>query len=490
MPRAHPSPSGRDRESSPKQLSMDFGGQNPLAEALRAGQFLLVLEQNVPGIEQSLPSATAMAHAMAERAAAETTVAAIAFTDRLRAPQTHDPVEFVQGALAGTRLPALLTVAGKASTPERALGLVARSKPLGVRTYCCVTGDRAADHPPVGHPRRTRPHPEGYLDGVDLLGLFRRHDRSFCLGAAVNPFKYNLADQYLQYYKMIRKLESGADFLVAQAGWDMKKLQELQWFLSMRDLGNSVLARLRLLVPEDVAALESRTCPGVHVPREFAATLQREGSDNESQFLAAQLQRLGLQVAGCKLLGYNGVVLAGIRNPSVLDMVLKRVAASLKEHVDYNAWLEAWNDFHGDLQFAPTPSPFYAFQGLLSPGQAGYDPETCRPAPAAEFAAPALGDRLGALLLPALLSARLPEFLRAAARVVLRRHDATPGGHLRRCWYLDNSPCPKRLTLGPCGGSAPDGTCEFGQGTCFFHRIFALAAARHELDLLEEGIGG
>ncbi|MBT7301680.1 MAG: hypothetical protein HN849_19310 [Victivallales bacterium] len=472
---------------APQQLNMDFGQTNPLGEALRAGQFMLVIEQNVPGADQALPSATAMAHAMAERAAQEDAVAAISITDRLRNWDTHDPIDFATGAIADTRLPALLTIAGKGSTPDRVLSLAAKAKSRGVRTYCCVTGDGAPDHPPVRSARLAATHAEGYLDGVDLLGLLHRHDPSLCLGAAVNPFKYNLADQFLQYYKMIRKLESGADFLIAHAGWDMKKLQELQWFLRMRDLGNSVLARLRLLVPEDVANLESSTCPGVHVPREFATILQRECNVNESQFLAAQLHRLGLQVAGCKLLGYSGVVLAGIRSPGVLDMVLKRVAACLRDYTDYDSWLEAWNDYHGSLQFSPTTTPFYAFQDLLAPGQSSYAPETCVAA-AAEFAAPGLADRLGALLLPALLSSRTPPLLRTTLRHILRRHDTTPPERLRHCWYLDNSACPKRLTLGPCGGSAPDGLCEFGQGPCFFHRIFALAAARHELDLLEEGV--
>jgi 5,10-methylenetetrahydrofolate reductase len=468
---------------------MDFGGSNPLSEALRAGRFILLLEHNVPARNHALPSAVALGHAMAERASEEEAFAGFSITDRLRDGETHDPVEYATGVTKGTDVPAMLTISGKGTNSDRVLALAAAAKSAGIRTFCCVTGDASTSHPPVRHARSTPTLPGGYLDGIDVAGLLRRHDRSLCLGAAVNPFKYTLPDQYLQYYKMIRKLESGADFVVTHAGWDMKKLQELQWFLRMRDLGNSVLARVRLLCPEDVARLESSLCPGVHIPREFAATLQRECSVNESQFLSAQLRRLSLQVVGCRLLGYSGVVLAGIRNPSVLDMVLKQIRTAFEEYADYRCWLDAWNDYHGGLQFSPVTNPFHAFHDLLSPDQCEYDPEVCVASTAA-VAPPAVSDRLGAMVLPLLLSSRTPPFLRKTARRLLRRHDTTPPERLRHCWHLDNSSCPKRLTLGPCGGSSPKGECEFGQGPCFFHRIFALAAARHEFDLLEEGVGG
>jgi hypothetical protein len=42
--------------------------------------------------------------------------------------------------------------------------------------------------------------------------------------------------------------------------------------------------------------------------------------------------------------------------------------------------------------------------------------------------------------------------------------------------------------FGACGGSFPDGRCEFGHGQCFFHRVLTTAARRHELDRLEEGV--
>ena len=59
---------------------------------------------------------------------------------------------------------------------------------------------------------------------------------------------------------------------------------------------------------------------------------------------------------------------------------------------------------------------------------------------------------------------------------------------MRACFYLDRRVCPKRLAYGACGGSTPDGRCEFEHAPCFFHRVLAVAEARQELDRLEEAV--
>ncbi|MDX9981988.1 MAG: hypothetical protein RBU25_18345, partial [Lentisphaeria bacterium] len=105
----------------PQQLKMDFGGGNPFADTLRAARFMLVVEQNVPAADQALPSAVALGRALAERAADEELVAALSLTDRLRHPATHDPVAFAEELVKDNRLPVMLTIAGKGSTPDRVL---------------------------------------------------------------------------------------------------------------------------------------------------------------------------------------------------------------------------------------------------------------------------------------------------------------------------------------------------------------------------------
>ncbi|MCK5801398.1 MAG: methylenetetrahydrofolate reductase C-terminal domain-containing protein, partial [Lentisphaeria bacterium] len=97
-------------------------------------------------------------------------------------------------------------------------------------------------------------------------------------------------------------------------------------------------------------------------------------------------------------------------------------------------------------------------------------------------------DRVKARVLSWLLSEETPAHIVKAAQVLLERNDVKDPHLLRHCYYLNHSQCPKALAYGPCGGSATDGTCEFGHAPCFFQRVIALAADRQELDLLEEGI--
>ena len=471
---------------SPLQLSMNFGGDNPFAQRLREGKFSVLIECASPPSSQPFDSAVAQAADMARRLRDIAEAAGVAVTDRARSEDAHDPVRTATVLAEASAKPALLFISGKGSTADRTRDLLARASSSGVRTVACVTGDRSDRHVTrPGHARIAR-YGSGYLDSVEGLMLTRAHSPAFFTGAAVNPFKYNPADQYLQYFKMVRKLACGAHFLVANAGWDMKKLQELQWYLQMRDIGHPVIARLLLLSMDDIEVIHEGLLPGVYVARTFAAMLQRESNISAEQSLSAQLQRLGLQVAGCKLLGYSGVQIGGLRNTRNLDMVLGQIKEALATYTDYAGWVTAWNEFHSFLDFAPTPDAYYGFANLLSPGQQMFDPDRCAPTDRELPVATQL-DRVRAVLMSALSSDRVPRVLRDAADKACRRICKAGLRRLRYCYYLCPGSCPKGLVYGPCGGSQPNGLCEFGHATCFFHRVLALASARHELDLLEEG---
>jgi hypothetical protein len=249
-----------------------------------------------------------------------------------------------------------------------------------------------------------------------------------------------------------------------------------------------VIARLLLLSLDDIRTLERVVFPGVHVPRAFAALMQRESDISATQSLAAQLPRLGLQAAGCRLLGYSGVQIAGIRDQGTLEMVLARIQESLRQYRSYSDWLSAWRDYHGGLSFEPVPDAFYVFRELLAPDAATYDASSAQ-LTGRVFPAARTLDRLRAAVLPWVLSERAPDWLSALYRAALRGGDPLPGKRLGACFYLDRRACPKGLVYGACGGGTPEGVCEFGHAPCFFRRVIALADARLELDRLEEPVG-
>jgi len=472
----------------PIQLKMNFSGENALAVNLRTGLFVILVEQNSPPREQPFESAMTPAAVIAKRLATFDQVAGMAVTDRLRTEVAHDPVDAAALLADASGKPCLMTLSGKGSSRDRIRDCLARAASKGIRSVLVVTGDRSDRHALKRSPTgRITPYPSGYFDSVAALRLIRNSTTGLYAGAGINPFKYNAPDQFLQYYKMLRKLNTGAEFIVTHAGWDMKKLQELQWFLQMRELSYPVLARIKLLSPEDIQVIHNDPYPGVQSARLFYAMLQRESSLNAAQCMAAQLNRIGLQAAGCKLLGYSGVQLTGLRDVKTAEMVLTRIREALDQFKSYPDWVTAWQEFHNFIEFAPRPAPFYAFENLLTREHQHYDAAAAALSTQA-WPAPRLGDRWRSLWLKWLLAPDMPKGISSSARFFGCRGCRRQDCEFRHCYYLCPKECPKALVFGACGGSAPDGTCEFGQAACFFHRVVALAAARHELDRLAEGI--
>ncbi len=474
---------------APIQLKMNFSGENPLADALRKGEFLLLIEQDTPLSEQPFDSAMAQPQAVAKRAAAHPLIAGMAVTDRRRGEDSHDPVDAAARLAEASGKPSLLILSGKASTRERVRDAFARAASQGVRNIVPVTGDRSDKHPEPRAPHLGHYplHPQGYFDSAAALRLIKSSTTGLYAGAGVNPFKYNAADLYLQYYKLLRKLATGAEFVVTHAGWDMKKLQELQWFLQMRDISVPVIARVHLLSAQDIETIDSDIFPGVQANRLFYAMLQRESGLNPSQGVSTQLHRAALQIVGCKLLGYSGVQLSGVKTAETLDMVMEKVRELLAKHRDTAAWISAWNEFHNFIEFAPFSGGFYAFRNLMMSQLPAYKPEYAAPADNS-WPKPRGKDSCRAASLRLLLAPWAPKWLADSARFLACRRCKHGECGYGNCYYLCPKECPKALSLGACGGTKPDGTCEFGHAPCFFHRVLALAAARGELDKLEEGI--
>ena len=69
-------------------------------------------------------------------------------------------------------------------------------------------------------------------------------------------------------------------------------------------------------------------------------------------------------------------------------------------------------------------------------------------------------------------------FLSRIAKKIFTRGD-------EKTYGLDNSSCPKRLTLCPCGNSRSDGFCEANHSPCVFKKVVELAAEFNEMNRLD-----
>lgn len=448
-----------------RQLDMSFDGDHRLAEAVRLGHFVTLLEVATPAANQPIDSAAAMLQPLLKQAGTLDEITGITLNDCLPDEQRHDPVEFAQLLLRDFGKSVILTLSGKCCSLDRAKAICAAAHGRGLRNVLVVTGDlpcQAADK------AATTPTPRPYLDGAEALRSLSSFNRQLCLGAVVNPYKYTAEDQCLQYAKMLRKLRSGANFLVAQAGWDMKKSQELQWFMQMRELHEPIIARMIMFSREEAQRLGEWQQPGVVLPVPLAAQIMREAAMQPSDYIAAQIHRCALQIIGYRVLGYSGVQIAGCRNPKTIAQLLSHCKELTATCDDYPSWLKQWQELHGAISFAPAPTerhagtPHYLFRQLLNPQHRDYVPEDRFHGQFLEK--PGLADRWRFLM-------------------------AKWGWRDNGCFGLPyTTACPKQLRSGPCGGSQCDGFCEAGHQPCFFQRVLRLLANYNVIQLLEEGL--
>jgi methylenetetrahydrofolate reductase (NADPH) len=451
-----------------RQLDMSFDGDQRLAESFRQGQFVTLLELNTPAANQAIDSAAALLQPLLKQAAALPEISGFTLNDRPLHEARHDQADFAQRLLRDFDKSAVLTFSGTDSDLDRVKAVCAAAHGLGLRNVLCVTGDLPASAPTTPAAATAAAKPRAHLDSAEALRALASFNRQLCLGAAVNPYRYTAEDQCLQYAKMLRKLRSGARFLIAQAGWDMKKSQELQWFMQMRELHEPILARVIVFSQEEALRLGEWQQPGITLPVPLAAQIMREANCQPSDFLAAQARRCALQIIGYRVLGYSGVQLVGCRDPKLLSQLINQCREWTASCEDYPSWLEQWHKLHGAISFAPAPSehhsgaPHYLFRNLLSPEQRDY----------------VLDDRfLGQFL-------DKPDLGDQWRFRMAKGHQGAAS-----CFGLPyRSACPKQLRYGPCGGSQSDGLCETGQHPCFFQRVLRLLAHNNAIQLLEEAL--
>ena len=141
----------------------------------------------------------------------------------------------------------------------------------------------SGDYPVAGH--RGLAAPVFDIDSVGLLSLFSEMndglreragpdetlDRtSFFLGCVVTNHKRHEREVMPQYFKLRKKVEAGARFVINQIGWDARKDDELLRWIRREALPLSVLANVYLLSPTAARAFHRGRIPGVVVTDELA----------------------------------------------------------------------------------------------------------------------------------------------------------------------------------------------------------------------------
>jgi methylenetetrahydrofolate reductase (NADPH) len=446
-------------------------GENLLKSSFAKGEFVCTAEL-VLGRDHTVADAEAF---VKEAAAHADGIKAISLTDLPGGSPALPPEAFVSFVAQHglTPIAHLTGKDGNRSFLEARLHMLAF---LGTENVLALTGDAQKDA------FAGRGKPVHDLDSVSILRLIQsmrggiqyqlgsRNVRTtpwdFFAGAVVNPFKTREPDLMMQLYKLELKIRTGAQFIVTQLGFNLRKLYELRQYMVREGLG-SIPTLANVYVPTATIArmMQSGDLAGCVVTDKLVQRLEKEKKPE-------RLERAALMVAAVRDLGFAGAHIGGFN----------------LSHKDFIAILErslvigsGWRNRMDELVFEG-PGEFYLFprgEDGLSDSRAG-----CQAAP--PHAAKPL-----ALRLAAFVHRHLIDRDSFGARFFASRLKADAPGWRRNLWSRLLAPasvyrkaalgckscgdcvqdhlnyagcsmhwCYKELRNGPCGGSRADGSCE------------------------------
>jgi methylenetetrahydrofolate reductase (NADPH) len=393
----------------------------------------------------------------------------------------------------------LLHLAGKDRTEPEMEAIVRRALGYGLENLLLVSGDKLV--PDV-------PRPVRYYDSVNAIRLARHLAPGALIAGVVSPFKYREEELLNQYLKMVKKWRAGADYIIANSGWDMAKLQELVWYRDARSLRFPLVANLFLLTRGLARKLNRKLLPGIRVTDDLLQKVEEEYAEPGIGKTASR-HRLALQIVGVKHMGYAGVHLSGVNTYEEHSAVLDLAAALERKFPTLDAWKDAWRAAHTHrdgriVSFAPADALYLFPDGAPAAKSLTRPPDPrCVRAGVAElrtYRRLELLDR--ALFRPGSLGASvLGPLIRAAdlaplgCRALLALEQSVKGPLLgcRMCgfcrlpytFFVCPETCPKGLANGPCAGT-DDNLCEFEDRECTHNRAYRIAKAVGRLPDLEE----
>ena len=373
----------------------------------------------------------------------------------------------------------------------------------------------SGDYPVTGHQGLAAPVFD--IDSVGLISLFsemnqglrdeRRPDTrldrtNFFLGCVVTNHKRREREVMPQYFKLRKKIETGARFVINQIGWDTRKDDELLRWLRHDGHPIPVLANVYLLSRTAARAFHAGKIPGVVVTDELLALVERHGREPDKG-RAFFVDLAAKHVAVSRGLGFAGVYLGGHMPAATFGEIVDRAGSFAPDD---------WRQFARELQF-PFPDEFYFFE---------HDPETNLSSDTVERRRISSRSEQRKTELHVPLKYRFSRRLHAAAfapdaplfsagrafyRTVEKSPALTKAAHVaeqaakvplfgcRDCgdcslpeiaYVCPESQCAKNQRNGPCGGTR-EGLCEVYDTECIWSQAYERLKAYGEEESMLDG---
>lgn len=207
---------------------------------------------------------------------------------------------------------------------------------LGLRNLLCLSGD----HQSFGnHPQSKNVYD---IDSIQLLRALRKMKEEkvfisgkptkkpaeFFLGATANPF----ADpEELQFIRLQKKIEAGAQFIQTQAIYDIEKFA--RWMEKVRDTGFHKKAYILagILVNKSLKSLEmTKKVAGMQVPDEFIDRM-RNASSQEEEGVNIALELIN-EIK--KIEGVSGIHIMAVGWESIVPAIVERAGFLPRPKID------------------------------------------------------------------------------------------------------------------------------------------------------------
>ena len=312
---------------------------------------------------------------------------------------------------------------------------------------------------------------------------------NFFIGGAVAPFKRQERELMPQYFKLARKIQCGAEWVIPQLGYDMRKFHEIKLFLDWANLSAPIVGNVYVLNKTVARMFNQNKIPGCVVSDALYAQVEKyaAGPDKGKAFFTELAAK---QLAVFKGMGFAAGYLGGIHKAETFGQII-----DLAESYGANDWKE----FVREIQF-PKPDEFYFFEqdpathlGDGARVNAGYLKSLDEPVKSAEVDLSYRFTRLmhGLAFTPG--NKLFPAIQKTYARLEEGKHDTTLKAmhgleHISKTmmfgcqdcgdcslpdtgYFCPRASCSKTQRNGPCGGSS-DGRCELHDKDCIWARAY------------------
>ncbi|MDO8472561.1 MAG: methylenetetrahydrofolate reductase C-terminal domain-containing protein [Dehalococcoidia bacterium] len=481
------------------------GRENNLKASITGPEAFCLIWEQIPGLG-AFERRQELVLENAATAAKGGKVCAISVTDN---PGGNPAIatEILSGEIRKRGIEPLVHVAFRDRSRNQCESLLYQLAAMDINNLLVLTGDYPST---AGFQGTSRPVFD--LDSVTGLQLIAEMNRGmeheimrkkttlaptdFFCGVAFSPFKRDEAEVMCQYYKLQKKIEAGADFVLTQVGYDVRKLHELRMWLRGHGYDIPVLISDYVLPMATARAMNANHVPGCVVTDKMLEQLAAESaaSDKGRQ---ARLDRAAKLYAIARGMGFCGVSVSGHELPYDGVEYIVGKGEELRP---------SWPDLVRDFDF-PQDQGFYLFERDPKTGLNGDSPAATVQKPARNMRYYVSRAVHGTVFDP---KSPVYRILKPLARRVDRSRTPKKALGSFEFWaksilygcqncgdcalfdvaYLcPVSQCPKHQRNGACGGSH-NGWCEVyeGERKCVWVRAYLSLKAGHKEDTIGTGI--